>query len=73
VSDRPAAITVRSHTRTVALNTPLDDDQSWLMLLIPEGSSDAQVLEWAEETLPAEAVAELAEIIQRQADGGGAA
>jgi hypothetical protein len=69
MNDRPAAITIASHTRKIVLTTPLGDDEAWIMLLVPNGSTDAQVLEWAEQTLPAAAVAELREVIQREAGG----
>jgi hypothetical protein len=63
----PAAISVRSHTRRIDLTTPLPEEGSWMLLCIPEGSTDAQVLEWAAETLPSDAVDELREIIEREA------
>jgi hypothetical protein len=66
VRRRPAAIEVRSTLRHVSLSTPLPDEASWIMLLVPDGSTDAQVLEWAEQTLPPEAVAELREILERE-------
>ena len=67
LSDRPS-ITVRSMTRKIDLLTPLDDGCAWIMLLVPDGSTDAQVLEWAEATLPPAAVEELREVIEREAD-----
>jgi hypothetical protein len=27
------------------------DDQAWIMLLVPDGGSDQEVLRWAEQTL----------------------
>jgi hypothetical protein len=48
------------------LTTPLSEDSTWILLLVPDGSTDAQVLEWAEQTLPPEAVAELREILERE-------
>jgi hypothetical protein len=63
-----AAITVRSTFRKVELETKLDDDQAWVLLLVPDGSSDAQVIEWAATTLPPEAVEELREVIEREAN-----
>jgi hypothetical protein len=54
------------------LSTPLPDDAAWIMLLVPNGSSDEEVLSWAAETLPPAAVAELATIIEREAEGGDA-
>jgi hypothetical protein len=68
MSERPkAGITIASHFRKIVLDTPLPDDDAWLMLLIPNGSTDVQVLEWAEQTLPPEAFEELREIIEREA------
>jgi hypothetical protein len=61
-------ITIRSMTRTIQLWTPLDDEDAWQMLLVPDGSTDAQVLEWAEQTLPPAAVEKLREVIEREAD-----
>jgi hypothetical protein len=60
-------ITIRSYFRKIVLSTPLDDEQAWLLLLVPDGSTDAQVLEWAEATLPPAAVEELREVIEREA------
>ena len=65
----PAAISIRSLTRCITLDTPLPDDRAWIMLLIPEGSTDAQVIEWATKTLPPPAVVELRERIEREASG----
>jgi hypothetical protein len=62
-----AAITVRSYTRRIDLRTPLSEDGAWLLLCVPDGSTDEQVIAWAEETLPPAAVAELREIIEREA------
>jgi hypothetical protein len=67
VSDRRAPIVVASRIRKIALTTPLLDEQAWLMLLVPDGSTDEQVLAWASETLPAAAVEELRERIERDA------
>jgi hypothetical protein len=66
-SHRPTAIEVRSTLRRVSLTTPLPDEAAWVMLLVPDGSTDAQVLEWAEHTLPPEAAAELRQILKREA------
>jgi hypothetical protein len=66
ISDRPA-ITIRSLTRRIDLFTPLASGCEWMLLLIPDGSTDAQVLEWAEATLPPAAVEELRSIIEREA------
>jgi hypothetical protein len=68
-TDRPAAIVLQSLTRRIALRTPLDDadETAWIALLIPEGSTDQQVLEWAEQSLPPDAVVELREVIEREA------
>ena len=66
LSDTRPSITVRSMTRKIDLLTPLDDECAWLLLLVPDGSTDAQVLEWAEATLPPAAVEELREVIERE-------
>jgi hypothetical protein len=64
---RPA-ITIQSHFRRIVLDTPLDEESAWIMLLVPDGSTDAQVLEWAEATLPPAAVDELREVIERESE-----
>jgi hypothetical protein len=68
-TERPPAIILQSLTRRIVLSTPLDDNDetAWIALLVPEGSTDAQVLEWAEMSLPPGAVAELREVIKREA------
>jgi len=65
---RPASIVVASRTRRIALSTPLPEEGSWVMLLVPDGSTDVQVLDWAEQTLPAAAVDELRARIERDAE-----
>jgi hypothetical protein len=74
VSDLPAAISIRSLHRRIDLATPLDadDETAWLLLLIPVGATDVQVIQWAAETLPPAAVEELAERIALEAEGGDA-
>jgi hypothetical protein len=69
VTDRGAAISVRSLTRRIDLTTPLDDkdETAWLLLMIPSGASDEQVIRWATETLPPAAVDELRERIAAEA------
>jgi hypothetical protein len=69
MTGRPAAIVVQSLTRRIALSTPLPEEDAWVLLCIPGGSTDQQVLEWAAQTLPPAAVAELREVIEREADG----
>jgi hypothetical protein len=73
MSQRPAAITIASHTRKIVLTTPLEGDEAWIMLLVPNGSTDEQVIGWAEQALPPAAVEELREVIAREAGGGDAA
>ena len=68
MSDQPAAIVIQSLTRRIALRTPMPEEGQWVLLLVPDGSSDADVLRWASETLPAAALDELAEIIEFQAE-----
>ena len=68
MSGRPGAITIASLTRRIVLSTPLDDDQAWLLLLVPDGSTDEQVIGWCRDLLPADAMAELIERIEREAD-----
>jgi hypothetical protein len=67
------AITIASYTRKIVLSTPLADDTSWILLLVPEGSTDQQVLEWSEDLLPPDAMAELRQRIEADASGGDAA
>ena len=69
MSGRPTGITVQSLTRRIALSTRLPKEGAWIMLLVPDGSTDREVLSLAAETLPAAAVAELAEVIELQALG----
>jgi hypothetical protein len=54
---------VRSITRRVALRTPPPEDCVDQCLLVPAGSTDQQVLEWASECLDPASLAELREII----------
>jgi hypothetical protein len=63
----PPAVEVQSLHRRVRLHSPAADCWQHQALLVPLGSSDQQVLEWAAEFLSADAVAELREIIERQA------
>ena len=67
MSDLPAAISVYSPTRRIDLVTPLDEEGAWLLLSVPDGATDVQVLAWAEKALPPAAVAELRERIAEDA------
>ena len=56
---------VKSLTRRVRIE--LEDDEagsSWAMLLIPSGSTDVQVIEWAAQCLPPEHLAALRSAIE---------
>jgi hypothetical protein len=49
----PMWIEVRSATRQILVELEdTDDDSSWAMLLVPEGSTDVQVIGWVERYLP---------------------
>jgi hypothetical protein len=52
--------------RTVRLTTPPPDAVASQMLLVPTGSTDAEVLAWASECLDAESLAELREVLERE-------
>jgi hypothetical protein len=54
---------VRSINRRVALRTPPPEDCADQWLLVPAGSTDQQVLEWASECLDPASLAELRQII----------
>jgi hypothetical protein len=62
---------VRSLLRRVRLRAPAADGWQDQALLVPVGSSDQQVLDWAAGFLSEAAVAELREIIERQTSGRG--
>jgi hypothetical protein len=65
---------VKSLVRTVKLRTPPPEPWAWRVLWVPDGATDEQVLRWAAECLDPASVAELAEILAREAaDGGDAA
>lgn len=57
---------VRSTTRRVSLRTPPSEDCADQCLLVPTGSTDQQVLEWASQCLDPASLAELREIIARE-------
>ncbi len=67
MSECRASITIRSMLRRVDLQTPFGEEGAWALLLVPDGSTDAQVLAWCKDLLPAEAFEELKEIIEREA------
>ena len=49
----PMWVEVRSATRQILVELEdTDDDSSWAMLLVPEGSTDVQVIGWVERYLP---------------------
>jgi hypothetical protein len=56
---------VKSLTRRVRIELEGEDgDSSWVMLLIPMGSTDVQVIEWAAQYLPPEHLAALCSAIE---------
>jgi hypothetical protein len=56
---------VKSLTRRVRIELEgEDDDSSWVMLLIPTGSTDVQVIEWAARYLPPEHLTALCSAIE---------
>ena len=52
--------------RTVRLTTPPPDNMASQTLLVPTGSTDAEVLAWASECLDAVSPAELREVLERE-------
>ena len=66
-------VQVRSLLRKVTLSSPPAEGWRDQVLLVPVGSTDVEVLTWAEGFLSAEAVAELREVIERAAGGDDAA
>jgi hypothetical protein len=52
--------------RTVRLTTPPPDNVASQTLLVPTGSTDAEVLAWASECLDAVSLAELREVLERE-------
>jgi hypothetical protein len=52
--------------RTVRLKTPPPDNVASQTLVVPGGSTDAEVLAWASECLDAESLAELREVLERE-------
>jgi hypothetical protein len=61
------SVEVRSLLRCVQLYSPAADGWQDQALLVPVGSSDQQVLAWASTFLSEAAVAELREVIEREA------
>jgi len=61
------SVEVRSLLRRVRLHSPAADGWSDQHLLVPVGSSDQQVLAWASGFLSEAAVAELQQVIEREA------
>ena len=60
---------VRSIARRVVLRTPPPGDCASQCLLVPDGSTDQQVLEWAAECLDEASLAELREVIALEQAG----
>jgi hypothetical protein len=58
---------VRSLLRTVRLHTPPKEPWTIQVLFVPSGSTDTQVLEWAAGVLDPASLAELREILEREA------
>lgn len=58
---------VRSLLRTVRLHTPPKEPWTMQVLFVPSGSSDTQVLEWAAGVLDPASLAELRDILEREA------
>jgi hypothetical protein len=58
---------VRSLLRTVRLHTPPKEPWTMQVRFVPSGSSDIQVLEWAAGVLDPASLAELREILEREA------
>lgn len=63
-------ILVWSNYRRIRLRTPPPEGSTRQILGIPAGSTDLQVLDWAAELLSPQALAELRQIIQQQAQSG---
>jgi hypothetical protein len=57
---------IRSMFRTVRLTTPPPDNVASQTLLVPTGSTDAEVLAWASQCLDAASLAELREVLERE-------
>jgi hypothetical protein len=55
--------------RRVVLHTPPPEGCADQCLLVPAGSTDAQVLAWASECLDGESLAELRQVIALEASG----
>ncbi len=60
-------IEVSSLVRRVRLRTLPPDETGFQMLLVPLGATDAQVLGWASRLLSPEALAELRDVIEHEA------
>jgi hypothetical protein len=57
---------IRSLFRVVRLKTPPPDDVARQVLLVPAGSTDAEVLAWAGQCLDEASLAELREVLERE-------
>jgi hypothetical protein len=58
---------VRSLLRTVQLTTPPPEPWTTRILLVPVGSTDRQVLEWASQCLDPASLDELRDVLEHQA------
>jgi len=58
---------VKSLHRRVTLSTPPPEPWTMQVLYVPIGSSDAQVIAWASQCLDAASLAELRDVIEREA------
>jgi hypothetical protein len=58
---------VRSLQRTVQLTTPPPEPWTMQVLLVPVGSTDVQVVEWAAKVLDPASLSELCELLEREA------
>jgi hypothetical protein len=65
-SNRPAPIVIQSLTRRIVLSTALPEEGARIVLCVPDGATDEQVIGWASQALPPEAIAELRERIENE-------
>ncbi len=63
------SVKIRSLLREVTLSSPPVEGWQDQALLVPVGATDEQVLAWATGFFSPEAVAELAEVLEREASG----
>ncbi len=60
-------IEVKSFTRKIRLDFDDEDEHVWCMLLVPEGSTDQQVLSWASDFFEPPHVDALRAVIEAEA------